>query len=129
MTLVVANVSEDYMLQLILKGADASLCLFTNDLTPAETDALNTFIEMGNVQDYAPKTLTASAWGIVQGSPSLASYAEQVYTFAAGGPTICFGYFVKRGSNLMFGERFTNGPYIVQNAGDQIKVSPHFSLE
>lgn len=128
MALVVPNVAEDYMLQLILKNEDALLGLYTNDVTPAETDVLGTFVEM-NTQNYATKTLAGSGWGIVQGAPTLASYALQTWTFAAGGPTACYGYFVRRNTNLLYGERFTNGPYIVQNAGDQVKVTPHFSLE
>jgi hypothetical protein len=29
----------------------------------------------------------------------------------------------------MYGERFLTGPFIMQNAGDMLKVTPHFSLE
>ena len=131
-TLLVPNVGEGLMLELIThksEPADLVIGLYTNDKTPGEADVLGDYTEMGAVQNYASKTLTGSSWTVTPGAPSEAAYAQQTWTFTAGGPTSVYGYFVKNGTTLMWAERFTGAPFVVQNAGDEIKITPKITLE
>ena len=110
---------------------DLKICLYTNNKTPAQADVVGDYTEMGVVQDYANKTLTGASWTVTKSDPSYAEYAQQTWTFTAGGPTSVYGYFLKLGATgtLMWAELFTDGPYVVQNAGDQIKVTPKITMQ
>jgi len=121
------NEGENRILNILL-GATAVdsnlyLGLYTNETEPAETDALAQITEPSE-NGYARKTLARGSWDI---SADLASFAQQ--TFAATGAWgNVYGYFIATSSDgtgkLMFVEQFTNGPYNVQNNGDEIKVTP-----
>lgn len=121
------NEGENRILNILL-GATAVdsnlyLGLYTNETEPAETDALVQITEpSGN--GYERKTLARGSWSITD---DLASFAQQ--TFAATGAWgNVYGYFISTSSDgsgkLLFVEQFTNGPYNVQNNGDEIKVTP-----
>lgn len=121
------NEGENRILNILL-GATAVdsnlyLGLYTNETEPAETDALAQITEPSE-NGYERKTLARGSWDI---SADLASFAQQ--TFAATGAWgNVYGYFIATSSDgngkLMFVEQFTNGPYNVQNNGDEIKVTP-----
>jgi hypothetical protein len=106
-------------------GTDLTLKLFKNDKTPVDGDAYTDYTE-ADFTGYAAKTLTGSSWSIVAGAPTYASYAKQ--TFNSGGEQASqyiYGYYLMRGaSEIVFAERFTDGPYVIAGASDYIDVTP-----
>lgn len=102
------------------------LKLFTNNVTPGQTDVAATFTEAAG-NGYAAKALTGGAWTMTEGvgAPSSAAYAQQIFTFTGALGNV-YGYYVVETSDgtICWAERFTDGPYNIQNNGDQIKVTP-----
>lgn len=135
MALVVPNGSEVIMLEYVLnKDApeNLSMLLYSNNVIPDETSTVATFTEVTNGLGYTTggMSLTPASWSIVSGNPSQAEHTELIWTFTGIKGDI-FGYFVTRdtGGELMWAERFTNGPFDIQTNGDQIKVTPRLTLE
>lgn len=129
----VPNAAERLILRHFLNiglPEDLDLKLYTNDRTPADTDTEAEYTEMGATQGYALVQVDASLWAITPGTPSVALYPQQVWTFAAGGPTSLYGYFVvqRMSGKLMWAERFASPPFVVRNAGDNLKVTPRVTL-
>lgn len=121
------NEGENRVLNILFvsTAVDANLYLglFTNSSEPAETDALAQITEpSGN--GYARIALARGTWSVTD---DLASYAQQTFT-ALGAWGNVYGYFIATSTDgsgkLMFVETFANGPYNVQNSGDEIKVTP-----
>lgn len=107
---------------------DLVLRLFTNDLTPGNTDTAASYTEASG-NGYAAVTLTGANWTVTEGTTSEAAYPEQVFTFTGALGNV-YGYFLTRAisGKLAWAERFTDGPYGIVNNGDQIKVNPKFTL-
>jgi hypothetical protein len=131
MALLAPNEGESKMLEYITgKAAQESLvlCLYTNNKTPAEADTLASYTEASGF-GYANKTLTAASWSMVAGDPTYASYPQETWTFTGALGNV-YGYFIKSATSgkVLWAEQFTNGPYNVQNNGDQIKVTPRLEL-
>jgi hypothetical protein len=134
MTVVVPNVGEDLVLQLLfnkIAAGDPVIRLFSNNITPAETDIRATYIEATFV-GYGAITSVNTDWTIVQGNPTIATSIE--YSFLKGPPPpteTIFGYYVTRSGagELLWAERFTNGPYVVEKGGDEIRVVARFTGE
>lgn len=129
MTLVVPNVGEVKALELMLKSGDLTLKLYSNNITPGETDTAGTYTEVTG-GGYASKTLTAASWSITSGNPSYGSYAAQDFNFtgATGAPGTIYGYFVVDAANVLrWAERFDAGvvPFTPAN-GALIRVTPRF---
>jgi hypothetical protein len=132
MALVVPNASEVLMLEYILNKTapqDLTVRLYDNDITPDESTTELTLNEVAG-NGYAPKILTAANWDITPGNPSEAVYnVEQVFTFTGAAGNI-YGYYVTRtGGELMWAERFTGGPFDVQVAGSEIRITLRFTAE
>jgi hypothetical protein len=132
--LLVPNQAEDLGLQFFLNktaSQDLRLKLFTNNQTPGEAHTEADYTEMGAVQSYAYINLVAATWTITPGAPSSGAYPQQTWTFTAGGPTNVYGYFViqQTSGKLMWAERFSGAPFVVQNNGDQIQVTLQITLE
>ncbi|MDB5814437.1 MAG: hypothetical protein JWN23_1554 [Rhodocyclales bacterium] len=129
MTLLVPNNGEGDMLAYGLNKStpqDLVLCLFKNNITPAETDTTATYTE-ATFTGYAGLTLTGASWTITEGAPSSAAYATQTFTCSSTGTTEqVYGYFTKRATSGRIGwaERFSDGPYPITTTGDNIKVPP-----
>lgn len=132
MTLVVPNTSEIIILEYILNKAtpeDLDIKLYTNDVTPTESDTAVTYIEaVGG--GYSPIQLASSSWSITPGGPTSAEHTQVSWTFT-GTVGLIYGYFITRRTSgeLMWAERFTNGPYNVQINGDVIRITPRLNLE
>lgn len=131
MALLVADAAEAVMLANILnKTAPQNLLLklYTNDYTPVEGETEASYTEAAGF-GYAALTLTGANWTITPGAPSLASYAQQTFTFS-GALGLVYGYFVVQAVSglIMWGERFTDGPYTIAQAEDQIRINPSLSL-
>lgn len=130
MALLVPNVGERLCLEyLVNKGAPQNLVLrlFTNNVTPGETDTAATYTEASGF-GYAALTLAGASWTVPDGGP--ASFAQQTFTFTGALGNV-YGYYLTRatGGELILAERFTDGPYNVVNNGDQIKVTPSISCQ
>ena len=133
MAIVIPNSAEVMLLQRALGNSpseNAVLKLFTNDYTPLATSAEGNFTEMTG-HAYAAKTLATSNWAVVSDSngTAVASYPQQIWTFMADtGPTTMYGYFVVGATTgqLLWAERMPN-PYVVENDGDVLKITPRFA--
>lgn len=134
MALLVPNNGEGDGLKAFLNhtaATDPILRLYTNNITPAETDTAVTYTE-ATFTGYSSVTLTGSSWSVVEGAPSEGSYAQQTFTSTAGSQNqSCYGYFVTRTTSGRIGwaERFSDGPYTIVNNGDNIKVTPKITMD
>ena len=132
-TLLATNEAEGKMLEQIVNklndNVDLTLHLYSNDVTPGESDTAATYTEVSG-GGYAAKTLTGASWTITPGAPSEAAYVEQTFTFSSvPGVANVYGYFVKRGSTLYWAERLPSAPFVIATAGDEVRVTPKFTLE
>ena len=131
MALVVTNEGEQELLKHALGVTNAgnlTLRLFVNDKTPAPADTSASYTEFSGM-GYSAMTLTTTSWSTssVSGTAE-ASYPIQTWTFTAGGPVTAFGYYVTDASSkVIFAERF-DSPYVVENAGDIIKITPKLTV-
>lgn len=134
MTLLVPNGGEDLALQyLVNKAAPQNLVLrlFQNNITPAETDVVGTYTE-ATFTGYASITLTGATWTTTPGAPSQAAYPQQSFTSSAEQASqSIYGYYLTRlaGGELIYAERFTDGPYPVAHNGDVVKVTPQITAD
>jgi hypothetical protein len=132
MTLKIPNAGEDLMLQHIVgKTAieNPVLKLYSNNLTPGETDTAGSYTEVSG-NGYAAITLTGANWTITAGAPTEAAYAQQSFTFTGAAGNV-YGYFVVGASSgtLLWAEKFSDGPYNITQSGDVIKVTPKLTLQ
>lgn len=132
MTLLVPNASEVIMLENFLNKTapqDLILRLYSSDTTPAETDTDATYTETSG-GGYAEVALTAASWSVTPGNPTTASYPEVTFTFTGAAGNV-YGYYIVQSvsGSLMWAERFTNGPFNIQNSGDEIRVTLQITLE
>lgn len=132
MPLLVPNPSETTMLEAILnKVAPQNLVLrlFTNNVTPGESDLAATYTEAAG-NGYAAQTLTAASWTVVEGAPTEATHPEVTFSFTGALGNV-YGYYVTQAGSgkLMWAERFTGAPFNIANNGDQIRVTPKLTLE
>jgi len=129
--LLVPNVGEDRCLKAILNHTppqDLVIKLYTSNTTPAEGDIASTYAEASGF-GYVSKTLAGSSWTVTPGDPTAATFAQQTWTFT-GALGQVFGYHVVQTTSgiLMWAERFTDGPYAINNNGDQILITPRIEL-
>lgn len=128
MALVVPNGAEvvllSYFVGKIASTEGLTLRLFTNNVTPGETDTAATFTEASG-NGYAAIPLTGASWTVTPGAPTSAAYAQQTFTFSGALGNV-YGYYLTRTTtgDIAWAERFSDGPYNIQNNGDQIKVTP-----
>lgn len=103
------------------------LRLFTNDITPSESDTLSQYVE-ADINGYAGIALDPDEWVIVEGAPTSASYPEQVFGLTEAG--VVYGYYLARaaGGRLAGSERFFAGPYVVPQGGGPIKITPRIDF-
>jgi hypothetical protein len=135
MTLVLVNTGETRVLNCFFNKVtpeSKSLRLFKSNTTPAETDTAATYTE-STFTGYAAITLAAGAWTVTAGAPSDASAAAQDFTSSANQTAEnAYGYFVVEATtttNLDWAERFTGAPYVIQNNGDIIRITPVFTAD
>lgn len=133
MALLVPRTGEVMALSYLL-GKTAStepldLKLYTNNVTPGETDTAGTYTEASG-NGYAAIALTGAGWTITSADPTSAAYAQQIFTFTGPLGNV-YGYFLIRHTSvdLVYAEKFSNGPYNIQNNGDLIKITPTITAE
>lgn len=132
MTLLVPNNGEgDGLTYFVNKGTPENLVLrlYTNNITPAETDVAGTYTEASG-SGYGAATLTGASWTVTEGAPSNAAYAQQTFTFTGALGNV-YGYYMTRATSgrIALAERFSDGPYNIANNGDQIKITPQITLD
>lgn len=132
MALTVPNQGEQIILEaLVNKTAPETLvlCLYSNNATISETLTEAGVTEVSG-NGYSNITLTGSNWTTTPGAPTEISYPQQTFTFTGAAGNV-YGYYVKQATSgkLVWIEAFTDGPYNIQNNGDQIKVTPKITLE
>ena len=114
--------------QLLIRalGVGCSLRLFTNDKEPQKNDTIDSYIEATG-HGYSPKQLYDGGWRVLSDEDQVvANHEEQKWTFI--GPLgKVYGYYVadSGGAELLWAERFSNGPYDIRNEGDQLKIIPN----
>lgn len=131
MALVVPNAGEGRMLKALINHTapeNQVLKLYTNNITPGESDTAGTYTEASG-NGYAAANLTGSSWTLTEGDPSFIAYAQQTFTFTGALGNV-YGYFIIQTTStiILWAERFSDGPYNVVNNGDQIKITPRFEL-
>ncbi len=132
MALLVPNQGEQIALEALLNKTapqNLTLRLFTNNYTPVETTTEADVTEASG-SGYAAVALTAASWTVTPGAPSDAAYPEITFTFTGALGNV-YGYYITQNTSnkLVYAERFSNGPYNIQNNGDQIKITPHITAD
>lgn len=135
MALVVPNDGEvDALSYYVNKSTPENLVLrlFTNNVTPGESDTAATYTEASG-GGYASKTLTGASWTITPGAPTEAAYAQQSFAFTGPltGNAQVYGYYLTRvtSGKIAHAERFSDGPYAIVNNGDEVKVTPKITSD
>jgi hypothetical protein len=135
MALVVPNASEVIMLNYILNidaPENLSMRLYANNVIPDENSTVASFTEVANGLGYTTggQSLLPGSWSVISGNPSQAEHIELTWTFTGAAGNI-YGYYVTRdtGGELLWAERFTNGPFNITTNGDEIKITPRLTLE
>lgn len=131
MALVVPNNGEgDALDAFTAKTAVTALVLrlFSNNITPAETDVASTYTEYA-ATGYADITLTPASWTTTEGAPSNTAYAQQTFTMTGAGDA--YGYYMTRstGGRIALAERFTGAPFSIPGGGGTIKVTPQITAD
>lgn len=142
MTIVVSNEGEKVLLEAMVGKVAAGalkLKLFTNNVTPGQTDTTATYTEMGAVQGYAAKSLATASWnagvagagtGTSLSNKASIGYPQQTFTAdGTGGAQTVYGYFItdNAGTTLICAEKFSS-PQTYSTAGDTIKITPNLTL-
>lgn len=133
MTLLVPNNGEGDLLSFGLNKStpeNVVLRLYSNNVTPAETDTAASYTET-DFSGYAALTLTGASWTINEGAPTEASYAQQTFTSNAAQSKTLYGYFGTRATSgrIAWAERFSDAPISIANNGDTVKVTPKITLD
>lgn len=130
MALVVPNAAEVDMLELILT-ADLDMLLFSDNETLGEDDDESDFTE-AVFTGYVATTIELVDWVITPGDPTEAAAPVQNFLSSADQSVEnIYGYLVVDNLTgaIRWVERFSDGPYAVQNDGDNIAVTPIFTGE
>lgn len=136
MALILADVGAEAFLKARFNdswpsgGANLTLRLYCNDITPADTHTAATFTEaLGG--GYSAKTLTAGSWTVsTVGGIYQAAYSAQTFTFTGALTTngTIYGYYVTDADGvLQWAEKRTFSITPLIN-GDNLIVTPVFQL-
>ena len=134
MALLIPNNGEGDMADAFVAKTPATaliLRLYTNNITPSETDTAATYTET-TFTGYSAITLTGASWTTTEGAPTQAAYAQQTFTSSAGSQSVSiYGLFMTRTTSgrIALAERFTDGPYSIVNNGDQIRITPQITFD
>lgn len=128
MAIVFTNVgrtlSASYIVGKINQTEELTLRLYSNDYDPNFASVSDQFEEVSQVNGYAPKVLDADDWFINDG---LAEHPTKVWDFTGSVGNV-YGYYVTISSgDVIFAERFSNGPFNIASNGDKIRVTLNFS--
>ncbi len=130
MALNVPDVGENVILEALVNKTAAQnlvLKLYSNNITPADSDTAGTYTEC-TFAGYSAITLTGSSWGAASGGTI--AFAQQTFTRSSTGASEnVYGYFIVQASSgiLVWSERDPAGPFAITNAGETVKVTPTIS--
>jgi hypothetical protein len=118
-------VALNYLVNKVSTTRDLIYRLFTNTITPADTDTVGSYTEASG-GGYASKTLTGASWTVTGGAPTVASFAQQDWTFtgALTASATVRGYYATRvtDADLILAEAFT--AFQPAANGDKILLTP-----
>lgn len=131
--LVVTNQGEGIILDAMttkVAGQNLILKLYSSNTVPDEGDTAATYTTLTEANGYTHTTLTPASWVTTLGAPTETVYPQAVWTFTGAVGNV-YGYILVQSTSgfLVWAERFTNGPYNIQNNGDQIKVTAKITME
>ena len=109
-------------------GKNIVMHLFTNNVTPADTDTAGTYTEASG-GGYSAITLNNGSWTVSSvGSIEQAAYAAQTFTFtgALTGSATVYGYYVVDASGTLLFSELLAAPFKPANNGDNIQITPTF---
>lgn len=126
---VLLNQGEQILLEAFVNKTapqDLVLRLFTNNVTPAETDTEATYTEDSGDGYAAVPLIGSGGWVFAAGNPSTLTYPECNFTYTGTPSKNVYGYFITQETSgkAVIGDRFSDGPYSIANAGDEINVTP-----
>jgi hypothetical protein len=131
MALNVPDTGENIALEALVNktaGQNLVLKLYSNNLTPSDTDVAGTYTE-ATFTGYAAATLTGASWNAASAG-TITYSAQQTFTRSATGTTEnIYGYYVVQSGSgiLVYSERDASAPFAVTNNGDAIKITPTIS--
>lgn len=128
MALNFPDVGENIALEaLVNKTAPQNLVLrlYSNNITPSDTDVAGTYTE-ATFAGYAAITLTGASWNAAAAG-SITYGSQQTFTrTSTGAPENIYGYYCTQITSgiLAYSERDGAAPFAVTNNGDQIRITP-----
>lgn len=128
MALNFPDVGENLALEMIVNKTapqNLSLKLFSNNITPADSDTAGTYTE-ATFTGYSAITLTGASWNAASAG-SIAYSAQQTFTRTSTGVTEnIYGYYCVQvtSTTLLYSERDGAAPVAMTNNGDNIKITP-----
>lgn len=130
MSMILPNNSEGDLLQYFvnrLAPENLMLRLYKNNYDPIEASATSDFTEADFI-GYGAIELIGGTWGApVESDPSTIAYSQQTFTSSAGSQNQpVYGYYLTRkvSGRIVGAEKFADGPYVIVNNGDSIKITP-----
>lgn len=128
MALNFPDVGENLVLEMIVNKTapqNLNLRLFSNNITPADTDTAATYTE-ATFAGYAAIALAGGSWGAA--AAGVITYgAQQTFTRSSTGTVEnIYGYYVTQSVSgvLLYSERDASAPAPITNAGDALKLTP-----
>ena len=132
MSLLAPNVGEVLLLKYMLNyehADDVELRLYTNNLTPAYSDDLASYVE-SSAAGYSCFTLVGTQWTIATtGATTVANYAQQTFSYTA--TESVYGYFVTSTGDgqVLWAERFSGAvPFNIPSGGGTVSITPSVTL-
>lgn len=132
MPLLFPNGGENIALEALVNktaGQNLVLRLFSNNITPAETDVAATYTE-ATFAGYAAITLTGANWNT--GTGTVTYNAQQTFTRSTTGTVEnIYGYYCTQLASglLVYAERDAAAPAAITNSGDNIKLTPAITAD
>lgn len=109
-------------------GQNLILRLYSNNITPSDTDVAGTYTE-ATFAGYSALTLAGASWNAAAAG-SITYSAQQVFTRnVSGAPENIYGYYCTQAVSgiLVYSERDASAPFAVTNNGDEIRITPTIS--
>ena len=127
MALLVPDSGENLSLEMMVNKTapqDLVLHLFQNNITPAETDVTATYTD-ATFSGYTPTALTGASWGVA--AVGIITNTQRTFTHNGGATSnSIYGYYLTQttSGSLLLAERDAAAPFLMQNNGDNIKLTP-----
>lgn len=138
MSLVVPNEADRQMLKFVVNyiatdggtppaGGDRLLRLYTNNLVPSKSTAIGNITE-ATEDGYSAITLIGTNWTIATSlGVNSATYSLETFTFTE--EVTVYGYYITtQDDELLWVERFSDGPYILSSEGGNIAITPKINF-